>query len=295
MIYLCRQDDVHGTSNVHAPWMTTEDGHKKERNRKHQASRTNSAVGTRSPPTRISVLVDDRRAMDEVGLRLGVRHQPLVDEGRQVRDRQHRGRLRELHDPGASSVVFLSWTWRPGRARPRASGQRRVHIDVGQVVVDVQRADADIPGLLLRAGLVARNVTPETSSGHVHVGVVWRAAAHSSRLYVTRKKRPANLVSFVRRPGSAPSPSRVYRWYRSGARSRPAPCLVGRMETLRTPGSPSARWLPEARNLHHQMSEGRADSRNGTCKIGHVHQTVNLDLASGDMRERLAAGRVQNS
>ena len=114
MIYLCRQDDVHGTSNVHAPWMTTEDGHKKERNRKHQASRTNSAVGTRSPPTRISVLVDDRRAMDEVGLRLGVRHQPLVDEGRQVRDRQHRGRLRELHDPGASSVVFLSWTWRPG-------------------------------------------------------------------------------------------------------------------------------------------------------------------------------------
>ena len=79
----------------------------------------------------------------------------------------------------ASKLDMAAWY-----ARLRASEHRRVHIYVRQVVVEVERT----------AGLVARNVTPEISTGHGPVEVVRRAAAQRSRWCVTRKKRPLNLV-----------------------------------------------------------------------------------------------------
>ena len=70
---LCRRTTC-WTSNVHAPWMTTYDGKKKEMNRKHPVSRPDSAFGARSSSTRISVLVGKRQVVDEIDFRLCVRH-----------------------------------------------------------------------------------------------------------------------------------------------------------------------------------------------------------------------------
>ena len=62
--------------------MTTDDEKQKKMNRKHPVSRTDSAVGARSSSTRNSVVVGNRHVVDEIDLRLCVRRQPLVNEGR---------------------------------------------------------------------------------------------------------------------------------------------------------------------------------------------------------------------
>ena len=150
-----RRDDVCGTSNVQSPWIVI------------------SAVMACSPPTRISELVDNRQVEDEVDLRLGVRHQPLVDEDRQGRDRQHRRRVWErLHcgqgtctrgsvlaplPASFSCASVLDMAAR--RGRPRASEHRGVHKHVRQVVVEVKH----------RAGLFVRQIKPEASTARAAV------------------------------------------------------------------------------------------------------------------------------
>ena len=81
----------------------------KEMNRRHSVSRTGPAVRARSPATRISELVDNRQVVDEVDLRLGVRRQPLIDEGRQGRDKHHPRPLRELHCGPGPALKVVSW------------------------------------------------------------------------------------------------------------------------------------------------------------------------------------------
>ena len=146
-----------------------------KRKPQHPVSRTGSAIRACSPPTRISELVDDGHGVGEADLRLGVRHQPLVDEGRQGRDWWHRRRLWELHDcTVAQGPALEEQSWHllrvsficvsvldmaAKRARPRASEHRRVHSHVRQVVVEVKH----------RAGLVVRNITPEASTVHVPI------------------------------------------------------------------------------------------------------------------------------
>ena len=89
---------------------------------KHPVSRTDSAVGARSSSTRISVLVGNRQDVDEIDLRLCVRRQPLVDEGRHDCNAAGRPALDKVswHFGQRLSVVSLSWTWRPD-VRSRAS------------------------------------------------------------------------------------------------------------------------------------------------------------------------------
>ena len=65
----CADHTTCGTSNEHAPWMTTGNGMKKMYS-KHPVSRTHSAVGARSSSTRNSVLVGNRQVVDKIDLRL---------------------------------------------------------------------------------------------------------------------------------------------------------------------------------------------------------------------------------
>ena len=121
----------------------------------------------------------------------------------------------------ASCVSELDMAAR--RARPRASQHRRVHIHVRHRTPTCPHpcaSSASVPVLLLRTRVASHNVAHETSTGHVPVEVVRRAASQWSRWCVMRKERHET------RPLSArdmPKLCSVWIWLPKNMEARAAP------------------------------------------------------------------------
>ena len=141
--------------------------------RKHPVSRTDSAVRARSPPTRISVLVDDRPWIKSIFASVfaasnwstkAVRNATSSTRDRYVSSTTTRpSGLHSRKCPGTSTSVLSSCLQAGHGGQASKAACLRVHIHARHMVVEVHRVDADVSVLLLRKVL-----SPATSHPRYH-------------------------------------------------------------------------------------------------------------------------------